>query len=86
MRAVNESLHTTASASDNHLSAASSSGGGNNQENRVLGHSRVCMRCGRSVLRFPSELLMRTNPTERQQQILELISSTVAPCEVSYLF
>ncbi|XP_023940272.2 uncharacterized protein LOC112047391 [Bicyclus anynana] len=47
------------------------------------GHTNVCLLCGCSILQRQSDKLVKENPTEMQQSIINVIESKVAPREIS---
>lgn len=69
MAAVNDTLHREVSGSEE---AGPS----------TRGHTNVCLLCGCSTLQRQSDLILRQNPTEMQQSIINTIESKVAPREV----
>ena len=65
----------TEQVSNNQLPGSSNS--------QVIGHSKVCLMCGRSILRRKSDLILHNNPSELQQTIATIIVNFVEPREVS---
>lgn len=49
------------------------------------GHTHVCISCGRSIKRRPSDKIFRDNPTDLQQSMINIIQSRVVPRQVFYL-
>lgn len=46
------------------------------------GHTNVCLLCGLSTLRRRSDKILRSNPSQLQQSMINIIESRVAPREV----
>ena len=75
MMTVNQKIHEQVSSNDNQLPGSSHS--------QVMGHSKVCLMCGCSILRRKSDQILRNNPSELQQTIATIITNSVEPREVS---
>lgn len=49
-----------------------------------LSHTNVCLLCGCSTLHRQSDRILRDNPTELHQSMINIIESRVAPRQVCY--
>lgn len=72
---VNEIIHGEISSNDNQLPGSS--------HTQAVGHSKVCLMCGCSILRRKSDQILRSNPSELQQMIATIIINSIEPREVS---
>lgn len=74
MRSVNEILHADNSADMGHAGSSQ----------HCVGHHKVCIFCGRSILKRQSNIVLKDNPTELESTIINYVSSKIAPREVCY--
>ncbi|XP_041988982.1 uncharacterized protein LOC121740371 [Aricia agestis] len=71
MFSVNENLHQAT---------------GNNEQqsgSRPRGHTEVCLLCGCSIHRRQSDKILRENPTDLHQSMINIIESRVAPRQIN---
>lgn len=43
-----------------------------------VGHTRVCLLCGCSILRRRSDVILHPNPNQLQQQIVTLVTNSIS--------
>lgn len=72
---VNEIIHGEISSNDNQLPGSS--------HTQAVGHSKVCLMCGCSILRRKSDQILRSNPSELQQMIATIIINSIEPRELT---
>ncbi|XP_072936633.1 uncharacterized protein [Epargyreus clarus] len=60
-----------------------SEGDGASTSHHSVGHTKVCILCGRSVMKRQSNAVLRTHPTSVQQNIASIVSDLIQPSEVT---
>lgn len=51
-------------------------------QGRQVGHSNICVGCGRSILRTRSRLVLRPDCTDEERQLADVISQWIQPRQV----
>lgn len=74
MFSVNQQLQQEVSSNDNQQA-----------ESSHRGHTSVCLLCGSSILRRQSDRILRENPFELQQSMINILHSRLAQRQVNLL-